>query len=85
MKDIELSEKDIKEAKEKKHCPFCGGVDFHATFDLAGQGFCFDEKDNIEWGEKDRDNIEVVECNICGEEILSEIWKEWFKRTAEGQ
>jgi len=39
----------------------------------------FDKKGNIEWGKKDRDNIEVVDCNICGEEIPSEIWKEWFE------
>lgn len=88
MKDIELSEKDIKEAKEKKRCPFCKckhfqGNDFLATFDLAGQYFWFDEKGNIEWGERNRDNIETVECNVCGEEIPSEIWKEWFRGTAE--
>ena len=79
MNYIGLSKKQTKEAIENKWCPFCKGKDFQATFDVAGQGFYFDEKGNVEWGEKSRDNVEIVECNICGEEIPSEIWKKWFK------
>lgn len=73
----ELTKKQIQEAITKKWCPFCKGKDFFATFDLAGQGFYIKEDGSIEWGEKDENAIEVVECNICREEIPKEIWEKW--------
>jgi len=73
----ELTKKQIRKAIKEKHCPFCEGKDFHVTFDLAGQGFHILPDGRIAWGEKDNDNIETVECEICGKEIPREIWEKW--------
>lgn len=77
MAGKELTTEQIREAIKEKYCPFCEGKDFHTTFDIAGQGFHILPDGRIAWGKKDYDNIEIVECEICGEEIPKEIWKEW--------
>lgn len=72
----ELTEEQIKKAQKQKHCPFCGGQDFFATYELAGRNFWFKD-DKIGWGERDTDGIQTAECNTCGEEIPKEIWEKW--------
>jgi len=72
-----LTKEQIKRAIEEKQCPYCEGKDFHDTFDLAGQDFHILPDGHIAWGKKDYDNILIVECEICGEEIPKEIWEKW--------
>ena len=72
----------IKEAKKQKHCPYCKGQDFNITFESSERGFCF-RNDEIEWGEKDKENIKVIQCNICLEEIPIEVWIEWKIKVGE--
>lgn len=77
MAEKELTKKQIRKAIKEKRCPFCEERDFLATFDIAGQGFHILVDGRIAWGEKDDDNIEIVECEACEEEIPEEIWGEW--------
>ncbi|MBA7601145.1 hypothetical protein ES703_08212 [subsurface metagenome] len=73
----ELTKEQIRKAIKEKRCPFCEERDFHATFDLGGQDFHILTDGRIAWGEKDDDNIEIVECEMCKEEIPKEIWEKW--------
>jgi len=75
----ELTKEQIEEAKKQKHCPFCKGQDFRATFGLYGRNFWI-ENGKIKLGEREEEEIEVVQCNICLEEIPGEIWREWKKK-----
>ena len=69
------TEIEIKKAQQWKHCPFCKGRDFRATFELAERGFWIGARDGVVWEKRDKDTIETVECQICGEEIPEEVWK----------
>jgi len=73
----ELTEEQIKMAKVWKHCPFCKGHNFSATFELAGRDFWIGVKDGVIWGKGDEQGIGTVECSICHKEIPKEIWEKW--------
>lgn len=76
--DPEPTKKEIKEAQKGKHCPFCKGQDFHATFELAERNFWADATNSLVWDKRGKDIIETVTCHICGEEIPKEVWeKHW--------
>ena len=75
-----LTDEEIKEAIEKKHCPYCKSKRFVGDFP-AWQKFDFNECDS--WGDPfyyDPDTsapFERVECDECEEEIPEIIWREW--------
>jgi len=69
---------EIKKAQQWKHCPFCKGRDFHATFGHAERNFWIGARDGVIWEKRDKDIIETVICNICGEEIPEEVWKKYW-------
>ncbi len=72
----ELTKEQIEEAKKQKHCPFCQGNDFRATYDLTGRNFWI-ENGKIEFDEREKGKIFCVQCNACLEEIPEEVWSEW--------
>ncbi|GAH34881.1 unnamed protein product [marine sediment metagenome] len=78
----ELTKKQIKKAQKEKHCPFCEGQDFRATFDLSGRDFWV-ENGKIKLGEREEEEIEVVQCNICLEEVPDEVWGKWNIKAGE--
>jgi len=73
----ELTKKQIEKAMSWKCCPFCQGQDFCATFEHAERNFWIEVRDGVVWEKRDKDIIETVKCNICGEEIPKEIWEKW--------
>ncbi|GAH34877.1 unnamed protein product [marine sediment metagenome] len=77
----ELTEEQIKMAKVWKHCPFCKGHDFFATFELAGRDFRANVRDGIIWAKRNEEGIQAVECLICKKEIPKEIWEKWGLET----
>ncbi len=74
----EPTKKEIKVAQQWKHCPFCKGRDFCATFKYAERGFWIGARDGVVWAEREKDAIETVKCNICGEEVPKEVWKKYW-------
>jgi len=77
-----LTKEQIEEAKKQEECPFCQGNDFRATYDLTGRNFCI-EGGKIKFDEREEGKIFCVQCNICLEEIPSEVWGEWEKKAGE--
>lgn len=81
---LQITEKDIKEAKEKKCCPVCKGQRFYRS--LRGtQEFEFDENGRVFWRDRiDKEpldpRIDIVVCRICKDKIPKYIWKTWFKK-----
>lgn len=72
---LKPTKEQLKEAQRWKHCPFCKGQDFRVTFEPAGRDFWIEVRDRVVWEKRDKDTIETVRCNICGEEIPKEVWK----------
>lgn len=86
----ELTNEEIKEAIEKKHCPYCKGQKFVGTF-RAYQEFEFSEVDTGRrpmylkpdlsdsrgtMNTHDREFREIW-CDTCTKTIPAEIWSEW--------
>lgn len=78
----ELTKEQIEEAKKQKHCPYCKGNDFRATYDLTGRNFWI-EDGKIKFDEREEGKIFCVQCNTCLEEISDEIWGEWEIKVGE--
>ena len=79
---VKPTEEQIKEAQKQKHCPYCKGQDFRATFDLSGRHFWV-EDDKIKFDEREEEKILCIQCNICLEEIPNEVWGKWKMKTGE--
>ena len=80
---IQITEKDVKEAKEKKCCPVCKGSRFYRSL-RATQEFEFDENGRVFWRDKIEKKpidpeIDIVVCRICKSKIPKEIYEKWFK------
>lgn len=80
---IQITEKDIKEAKEKKCCPVCKGQRFWRSI-IGTQDFEFDENGRVFWRDTiDKDpidpEIDDVVCRICNDRIPKYIWRTWFE------
>lgn len=79
----ELTNEQIKEAIEKKHCPYCKSRNFVGDFP-AWQRFDFEGCDpegkpgKPFYSEPETEApFERVECYECGEEIPKVVWREW--------
>lgn len=80
---IQVTEKDIKEAKEKKCCPVCKGQRFYRSI-IGTRDFEFDENGRVFWRDAmDIDaldpEVDVIVCRICRDAIPKYIWKVWFE------
>lgn len=76
-----LTNEEIKEAIEKKWCPFCKDEckSFYGTVD-AWQEFWFTDKGELIWEDLEGDDeMGSITCKECGEEIPEEVWKNWLK------
>lgn len=76
----ELTQEEIKEAIEKKHCPYCKSRKFVGNFP-AWQRFDFDECDSEGkpfYHDPDTSaGFEQIDCDNCDKEIPPIIWGEW--------
>ena len=78
-----LTDQQIKEAIEKKHCPYCKSRRFVGDFH-ASQRFDFGECDpegkpgEPFYNEPDTSApFDTVKCDKCGEGITEIIWRNW--------
>ena len=75
-----LTGEEIKEAIEKKHCPYCKNRKFIADFP-SWQKFDFNKCDSEGkpfYHDPDTSAaFERVECDNCGEDIPEIIWEGW--------
>lgn len=77
-KQKKLTDEEIKEAKEKKWCPFCHKKRFSGTMPEAWQNFSIDKDGRVELDSVVAGEYDCVECLSCEQEIPSEIWSKWF-------
>lgn len=76
----ELTNGEIAEAVEKKHCPYCKSRQFIRDFP-ARQRFDFGRCDSEGKPFYNDPDIsapdERIECDNCGKDIPESIWREW--------
>lgn len=75
-----LTDEEIKEAIEKKECPYCKNRKFVGDFP-AWQRFDFEACDSegnpFYYDPETEAPFERVECDNCEKEIPEKIWREW--------
>ena len=77
-KEVELTEEQIREAKENKWCPFCHKRDFYGTIPEAWQKFFTYEDGDPQFDIVKAGEYDHVYCYGCDREVPAEIWSEWF-------